>query len=86
MKTSVSNNISSWYVSLQNAEITVDRIDATSNPSNETYLNLRGYTNVKNDTPISITVDKDQFFYKQNKTWNTVAIAVDADYGYLERI
>lgn len=81
VKTSVSNNISSWYVSLQNAEITVDRIDATSNPSNETYLNLRGYTNVKNDTPISITVDNGQFFYKQNKTWNTVAIAVDADPG-----
>jgi hypothetical protein len=44
-------------VSFQEPEVQIMRLDALQNPSNDTWYDVRGYTNVINGTVLTVTID-----------------------------
>jgi len=82
VKKSIDDSITTLNVQYAEPEIQIMRIDALQNPDNQTWYNVRGYTNVANGTPLTITIDQGSYFYKMNKTWKSVAENVNtADPG-----
>lgn len=85
----VSKSIDDSYTELrlqyQDPNIQIMRIDALKNPDNDTWYNIRGYTNLANNTILTITIDAPALTQKdKNKptsSWNTSVVAVSDDPG-----
>lgn len=64
---------------VEGPEIQVGRIDAIKTPSNNTWYNLRGYTNMINGTVLTIQIDKEKINEKTRniREWHTTAEGLD---------
>lgn len=77
VRDSIDDTLSELKLIYQEPDITINRIDVLQNPDNETWINMRGYTNVQNGTVLTIQMDAGYYFYKQNRTWTTTAVGND---------
>ena len=77
IKNSIDDNLSVFKLIYQEPDITINRVDVLQNPNNETWINIRGYTNVQNGSVLTVQMDAGYYFYKQNRTWLTTAVGAD---------
>jgi len=68
---SIDDTITAFSLSYQEPEIQIMRIDAIKNPNNDTWYNIRGYTNLQNGTALRINIDGN---LTREREWNTTAI------------
>ncbi|MFA4849148.1 MAG: hypothetical protein WC626_05415 [Methanoregula sp.] len=68
-----------WSISFQEPEIQIKRIDVLRNPDNRSWYNIRGYTNIKNGSVLTITIDADNLndTIKGIRQWKTTAVGLD---------
>ena len=57
---STGNNITTMTMEYQKPYIEIDGINGLENPTNDTFIDVRGYTNVVTGTPITLTIDTDK--------------------------
>jgi hypothetical protein len=57
---SIDDNLTTYRMQFMEPEIQIKRIDAIQNKTNSTWYNIRGYTNVRNGTELTFTIDADK--------------------------
>ena len=64
---------------IEEPEIQIGRIDAMNTPTNDTWYNLRGYTNMINGTILTVQIDKEKINgeTKYIREWTTTAEGLD---------
>lgn len=70
-----------WPISFQDPEIQIKRVDALRSLNNNTWYNIRGYTNVINGTILTITIDADNLNEETRdiRQWETTVQGLDSD-------
>lgn len=76
---SIDDKYTIWPISFQEPEIQIKRVDALRNADNRSWYSIRGYTNVKNGSVLTITIDADKLNSETRniRQWSTTARGLD---------
>jgi hypothetical protein len=79
VKKSIDDTYKIYTVSFQEPEIQITRLDVLTNPSNDSYYDLRGYTNMINGTVLTVKIDPKAINSKnkQFRVFTTKAFGAD---------
>ena len=78
---SLDDSVETLHLQLMNPEIDINTIDALQTSDNSTLYDIRGYTNLANNTQLTVIFDKGQYFARQQKEWQTTVDTVSPDPG-----
>jgi len=80
---SFGNNITTYHIEYEQPYVTIEDLDIITNQTNYTWMNVRGYTDMADGTPVALTLDQGVFFKDLNNTHMFAAQAMSSDPGVL---